>query len=377
MNTLPNLGPAAPAAPPLYPAAVYQLPDLAALEEIAAGGPGFIYARDQHPNAAMLEAELARLDGAAWAVVTGSGMAALSLACLASLNPGDRLLVAEHLYGRTLQLTREEWARLGVVVEQVNCQDLAAISATLGDNSKPQAKLLLVETITNPLMQVSPLPELAQCCQKHDCRLLVDNTFATPALCQPLRLGATWTMQSLTKFVAGHSDVTLGMLAGSDASLPRLRHLRSVWGLMGSPLDCWLCQRGLATLELRLRAACKNAERLSDWLRRHPAVARVYYPAAAERVRLATDLGGWMLSCELAGGKAAVECFLRAGTIPFLPSLGDVRTSASYPSGTSHRYVPEAEKQRLGITEGLLRLSVGIEPWSDVERKMQAALSGP
>lgn len=377
----PPLGPARPVAPPLFTASVYQLPDLDALERISsAAEPGFIYARDNHPNGSQLETELAHLEGAKWAIVTGSGMAALSIACLAALAPGDRLVVSDQLYGRTSQLTQQELPRLGIATDVINALDLKAVEAILNRPGAPPAKMLIVETITNPLMRVTNVPELAKLCQRFGTKLLVDNTFATPALFRPLEHGATQVMESLTKVLSGHSDVTLGFLAGNDDAESRLRQIRSVWGFHGAPFDCWLTLRGLETFELRLREACRNAAELANWLASQSGVSRVLYPGQSDhpdghlvRERFG-GLGGTMLSFELPGGRDAVNRFLKTGLVPFCPSLGDVKTSCSYPYGTSHRYVPEAEKARLGITPGLVRLSVGCEPLTELHMRMARAL---
>jgi cystathionine gamma-synthase len=377
----PPLGSSQPAAPPLFAAAVYQLPNLDALEQISSGAaPGFIYARDQHPNGVELEAKLARLEGANWAIVAGSGMAALGLACLAALAPGERLLVSDQLYGRTTQLATLELPRLGIACDVVDTLDVQAVAAAMDQSAVPP-RLLIVETITNPLMRVTPVAALAALCRERGVKLLVDNTFAAPLLCRPLELGATWVVESLTKLIAGHSDVTLGLLAGNDDSETRLRHLRSVWGFQGAPFDCWLTLRGLETFALRQAAACRNAAHLADWLAAQAAVARVRYPGCEPADRplveaLLGGRGGTMLSFELAGGREAVKRFLVRGAIPFCPSLGDVRTTCSYPAATSHRYVPEDEKTRLGITPGLVRLSVGCEPIEDLQTRLCAALAG-
>lgn len=380
MNT--PLGSATPFAPAFQPAAVYQLPDLDALERISAGDePGFIYARDDHPNGRQLESELARLEHARWAIVAGSGMSALSLAFLAGVQPGERLLVSEQLYGRTTQLALSELPRLGVAAEAVDTLNLAETATAFAKPGAAPATLLLVETLTNPLMRVADVASLAELCRRHRAKLLVDNTFATPLFCRPLEHGATWVMESLTKSLSGHSDVTLGVLAGNDESEKRLRQLRSVWGFHGAPFDCWLTLRGLETFPLRMQEASRNAAALADWLAAQPNVNGVHYPGragAAERELMRGLLdgqGGAMLSFELSGGRGAVNRFLKAGTIPFCPSLGDVKTTCSYPDATSHRYVPEAEKRRLGITPGLVRLSVGCEPLEELRTRLAAALA--
>jgi cystathionine beta-lyase/cystathionine gamma-synthase len=371
-----DLGASVPLVPPLYQSSVYTLPDLDALDRIMnAEAPGFIYARDAHPNARLLALRLAELEGAAWAVIAGSGMAALSAALLATLQQGGRVVASNRLYGRTTQLLMQEMARFGVQTALVDCNDLSAVARALDTSTR----VLLVETISNPLLRVADLPRLVQLARKARCLLVVDNTFATPALVRPLELGADLVMESLTKMIGGHADVTLGVLAGRGDLFAEVSQVVSIWGLAANPFDCWLAERGLATLYLRMRTASASAMLLAEWLAERRGVTRVLYPGRSDHpdcelaAKLMPGAFGNMLCFDLAGGREAVNRFLRrARGIPFSPSLGNTSTTCSHPATTSHRYVSPAEKQRQGITEGLIRLSVGIE---DVEAlKDQLAL---
>jgi cystathionine beta-lyase/cystathionine gamma-synthase len=213
--------------------------------------------------------------------------------------------------------------------------------------------------------------------------LIVDNTFATPVLFRPLEHGADLVMESLTKIIGGHSDVTLGVIAGNDTDLlPQITQIVSTWGLAANPFDCWLCDRALPTLELRVRESARNASLLADWLATQPGVSRVVFPGRPDHPdhavakRLLGSEFGHMLCFELAGGREAVNRFMRqAPEIPFSPSLGHVGTTISHPDTTSHRYEPPAEKRRQGITDGLIRLSVGIEPQEQIRRAMKKGLA--
>lgn len=373
----PDLGPSSPLAPPLYPGSVYVLPDLDALDAVYGGAPGFIYARDGHPNAAQLAAELTRLHAAAWGVVTGSGMGAIAAGLLGLVSAGDSVLASNRLYGKTTKLLRTELARFGVTTEFVDVTDLAAVRAA------GPAKVLIVETISNPLCRVSDLPALAELAHRAGAKLFVDNTFATPVLCRPLASGADLVMESLTKLIGGHSDVTLGFLAGSDAALfPTVSALVSTWGLAANPFDCWLTLRGLETLDLRARAATANAAALADWFADRPGVSRVVYPGRPDHPdhalarRVLPEGCGHMLCFELAGGRDAVNRFMRlAKGIPFSPSLGHTRTTCSHPDTTSHRYEAPADKREQGITEGLVRLSVGCERLEEARAELAKGLS--
>jgi cystathionine gamma-synthase len=374
-----QLGQSTPLVPPLYQSAVYTLPDLDALDRIMNGeAPGFIYARDGHPNARRLADEIAAAEKAVWGVVCGSGMAAISAILLSLLHQGDRVVASNRLYGRTSQLFAQEFARYGVKAAFVDSNDLGQVSAAL----EQPARILFVETMSNPLVRVVDLPALAALAREHNCLLVVDNTFATPVLCRPLELGADLAMESLTKMIGGHSDVSLGAVCGRDAELlPQVSQVVSIWGLAANPFDCWLAQRGLSTLPLRMRAASANAEALAGWLVDQPGVTRVVYPGRPDHPdhqlarRMLEEGFGNMLCFELDGGRDAVNRFMRLATgIPFSPSLGNTTTTCSHPGTTSHRYVSPAEKRRQGISDGLIRLSVGVEDLRQIQEELARGL---
>ena len=369
-----------PLVPPIFTSAVYTLPDLDALEAIYAGtAPGFIYARDGHPNGTELAQRLNPRESASWGIVTGSGMGATSAAVLALTSVGDRIVMSDRLYGRTTRLLGHELPRYGVRVATFDANDPENLRAIL---QQEPARMVYVETIANPLVQVADLPTLAEIAHESGSRLVVDNTFATPVLCRPLELGADLVVESLTKLIGGHSDVTLGYLGGTDPSLaPRVGSLVSTWGLAPHPFECWLVQRGMETLDLRVRAACQTAAQLADWLAEQPGIARVVYPGRSDHPdhalagRMLDGGYGNMLCFELPGGRDAVNRFMRAAPgIPFSPSLGHTSTTCSHPASTSHRHEDPAERARLGITEGLIRLSVGCEPFETARAAIQPGL---
>lgn len=375
----PALGPSSPLTPPLYPSAVYTLPDLDALDRILdAKDAGFIYARDAHPNARAFAAQMAELEGAKWAVVTSSGMAAISALVLSNVEQGQRILASHRLYGRTTQLFQQELPRLGVQTTFVDISDPDEVRHAL----QMPARLLFVETMSNPLLRVADLGKLGSLAHEADCLLVVDNTFATPVLVRPLALGADFVMESVTKMIGGHSDVTLGLVCGNNDKHAELSQVSSIWGFSSSPFDCWLAERSLATLPLRMRTACANAAALADWLAEQPGVTRVIYPSRADHPehelagRLLNGYFGNMLCFDLAGGRESVNRFMHEGAaIPFSPSLGHTTTTCSHPATTSHRYVSPAEKERQGITDGLIRLSVGVEDLSLIQREMARGLA--
>jgi cystathionine gamma-synthase len=365
--------------PPLYQSSVYTLPDLDALDRImSAEEPGFIYARDAHPNAKHLAEQMALLHGASWSVICSSGMAAISAILLATLQHGDRIVASNKLYGRTVQLLTQELDRFGVRTTLVDGNDLDRVKEAL----ETPAKVLFVETMSNPMLRIVDIAALAELARARECLFIVDNTFATPMLTRPLDLGAHVVMESLTKMIGGHSDVTLGMIGGGDDLLQQVSAAVSIWGLGPGPFDCWLAERGLATLPLRMRAASANATALADWLVTRPGVTRVIYPGSSSHPdhelakRLFGGCFGNMLCFELDGGREAINRFLRkAPGIPFSPSLGHTATTLSHPATTSHRYVSPAERRRQGISDGLIRLSVGVEDVAIIREELLKGMS--
>jgi cystathionine beta-lyase/cystathionine gamma-synthase len=373
----PSLGRSTPLVPPLYQSSVYTLPDLDALDRIVNGEePGFIYARDGHPNARALAEELAKVEGGDWAMVCGSGMAAITAPILTMVQQGERIIASNRLYGRTTQLLAEELAHFGVQTTFVDCSDLNQVRGALVQ----PAKLLFVETMSNPLLRLVDVEALAEIAHEQNCQLIVDNTFATPVLLRPLDLGADLVMESLTKMIGGHSDVTLGVVAGRGDLLPQVSRVVSIWGLAANPFDCWLALRGLLSLELRMKAATANAGALARWLGEQAGVVRVVYPGLPDHpdhelaTRLFPEGAGNMLCFELKSRDAVNRFMHRAPGIPFSPSLGHTTTTLSHPGSTSHRYVSPAEKKRQGITDGLIRLSVGVEGLELIQEEVKRGL---
>ncbi len=318
-----DLGASFPLVPPLYQSSVYTLPDLDALDRIMDGEePGYIYARDGHPNARMLAAKLAHYEGGQWGVITGSGMAAISAILLATLQNGNRVVASNRLYGRTTTLLEQELTRFGIKTVFVDTNNLDEVRRAL----RSRTRMLFVETMSNPLLRVADLRQLAVLAHENSCLFVVDNTFATPVLVRPLELGAHLVMESLTKMIGGHADVTLGVVCGREDYFTEVNQATSVWGLASNPFDCWLAERGLSTLVLRMRTAMNNTANLAQWLKEQRKVTQVVYPGLQEHPdhQLAGSLlwGGYgnMLCFELAGGRDAVNRFLaRPGASPSAP----------------------------------------------------------
>ncbi len=355
-----------PHAPPIYPTSVWACESPQQADDLLAGRlPGYVYQRDGHPNAYLLAEKCRLLHAAERAAITASGMAALAVAMLSQLQAGDHALLGSRLYGKSHQLFGVEAKRLGIEMTTVDTCDLAATAAAI----KPNTKLLLAETIANPLLEVADVAALAVIAHRRGIALLIDNTFASPILCRPLELGADLVMESLTKTMNGHSDVILGLLAGKEAVWSRVAQVISAFGLSSSPFDCWLAERGLATAHLRIERACDNALAAAEYLQsKSRRVSKVFYPGLPthpQHALAARQFGGrfgTMVSFDLAGGRSAADAFIPAARqIPFCPSLGELNTTLSHPETTSHRGLTADERAALGITGGTIRLSVGTE----------------
>jgi cystathionine beta-lyase/cystathionine gamma-synthase len=283
------------------------------------------------------------------------------------LKQGDHVIASDQLYGRSLTLLTKESARLGIENSVVNTNDPAATAAAF----RPTTKMLVVETITNPLLRVSDIAGLAAMAHAHDAKLLVDNTFASPVICRPLTLGADLVMESLSKFMNGHGDVVLGMLCGQAEHWGRVPSVASTFGITAAPFECWLAGRGLGTLHLRMERASDNALRVADFLYdlwQHRRIEAVYYPGLtghpdhAIAVRQFSRQFGPMVTFTLPGGREAATRFIKAAeNIPFCPSLGELCTTLSHPESTSHRGLSAEQRTSLGITGGTIRLSIGTE----------------
>lgn len=366
---------------PIYQTSVFKFEDLNELE-LYFGEPGsrYLYSRNGNPNSDELAEAVNKLEGGGGAVATGSGMAAIFAAVLTYCTAGDHVLCAADIYGGSAALLNQELERLGISVTYVPFDNL---TTNLAKYAQPRTRLLLCETISNPLLRVVDLRAAAEAAHALDLKLVVDNTFASPVLTNPLTFGADLVMHSVTKYLAGHSDVTAGaVVARTEEDAARLKQIGTLFGLTLSPMESWLAVRGLKTLRLRMNAHCYNAQAVAELLAEHPAVAEVFYPGLLTHAQheLASEQGagrfGGMVSFRLADDSVeAVNKFIRASQrFPFAPSLAGVDSSLSYPVGTSHRALTEEQRQELGITAGLVRLSVGIEPVAELLTDLQQAL---
>lgn len=366
-----------PSAPPIWQTTAFDVDGLEQLAEIQAGKTsGFIYTRDGNPNHEAFAADIARLEGAEAAVTCASGMGAMSALLLGMLKTGDHVVAARVLYGRTGQLLNQLRDQYGIRVTYVDALDPSAWTAAL----QPETKLAIVESISNPLMEVADIPALVSAVK--EVPLLVDSTFTTPTLLRPLDHGAQLVFHSASKYLNGHGDVMLGVLAGRGSLVRKAKAMMALYGFNSNPFECWLASRGLRTLPLRMERVSSTALKLAQRLATHPGVARVYYPGVEAHPTHQTALKmlprgfGGMLAFDVHGGAAAVARLFKAlKHIPFSPTLADARTTVSYPTGTSHKFMTAAERAAFGIGDGLVRLSVGLEDPADLERELLQALA--
>jgi cystathionine beta-lyase/cystathionine gamma-synthase len=338
---------------------------------------GFDYARTANPTRQRLEHVLADLEGVSHCAVFGSGLAAEHAALQAYLCAGDRVVVPRDVYGGTYRLLTRVFAGLGLDVAPVDTTDLAAVDTAL----TPGTRLVWLETPTNPRLIVSDIAAIARVAHARGALLVVDNTFATPVFQQPFTLGADIVVHSVTKYLAGHSDLIQGAVLARDAAVfEPIRFLQNAIGAVPSPLDCWLTLRGIRTLELRMRQHAGNATRIAEALSAHPAVSRVYYPGLNGHpghdvaVQQMSGFGG-MVSVELDAPIDAITAFVSGRHFFTLAeSLGGVKSLISHPARMTHASIPADRRAALGLSERLVRLSPGIEHPDDLVEDLQAGL---
>ena len=365
-------GPGRPIVQPLVPATTFEFDSAAEFGRVMAEEEfGYLYSRLRNPTVEELNAVCADLDGAQAGQAFSSGMAAIAAALFATLGAGDTLLCAQQLYGTTYELVERHVRRLGVEVVYADVTDLAAWE-------RPAA-VRYVETIANPAAPVADLAAIAA--TKQDGLLVVDNTFASPVLCRPLEHGVDLVCQSATKYLNGHHDVTAGVLTGSPDLVARAReHLVTTGGVL-DPFPAFLLRRGLKTLSVRMERHCANALAVATFLESHPAVERVLYPGLPsypqhELARRQLDGFGGMLAFEVHGGRQAGERLMDAVELCIrATSLGGVDTVISHPASTSHRQYDVGRLAAAGVSEGLLRLSVGCEDADDLIADLDRALA--
>ncbi len=338
---------------------------------------GYEYARTQNPTRTVLEENLASLENGDYAICFASGLAAMD-AILKTLQPGDEVLCTNDLYGGSYRLLRKIFEGFGLVGKFIDMTDVSSVS----DHFTTATKLLWVETPTNPMLSIVDIQALCEIAQNHKVPVCVDNTFSSPYLQTPLDLGADLVIHSATKYINGHSDVIHGAVITKNKDIAdQLRFIQNAAGAVPGPMDCFLVLRGIKTLHLRVERSCANAAKIAEFLKGHGAVAKVYYPGfedhpnhvvAKKQMR---DYGG-MVSFDLVKNSYETAEKILSGTHLFAlaESLGGVESLIGHPASMTHASIPKEERLKVGLTDSLIRLSVGVEDVDDLISDLRAAL---
>ncbi len=337
---------------------------------------GHLYTRHSNPTVRAVEEKISELESAGDSLAFSSGMAAISTSLLALASSGQNVVSMDTIYGGTFELFRDIFPRLGISVTLVDGTEPSAVESALS----PDTRVLYLESPTNPLLRVVDIRRLADAATRIGAVTVVDSTFATPVNQQPLSLGATLVIHSATKYLAGHSDTVAGTVSGSSELIHRIRGFRKILGGVMDPHAAWLLLRGLKTLAVRVQKQNQSAAELASFLEAHSAVERVNYPGLEghpDRAIAASQMTGFggMLSFELKGGFDAASRFASSLKVATLaPSLGGVETLVTQPVTTSHYFLSEEERANAGISDGLVRVSVGLEDVPDLIADFESAL---
>ena len=338
---------------------------------------GFEYARTQNPTRNALEKNLAALENGVEAICFSSGLAAMD-AILKTLNPGDEIVSTNDLYGGSYRLMTKIYKKFGIKSHFVGMESTKELEAAINENTK----LIWVETPTNPMLNIVDIKKICKIAQSHGILTCVDNTFASPYLQTPLDLGADIVLHSATKYLGGHSDVVHGtVIVKSPEMAEQLRFIQNAAGAIPGPQDCFLILRGIKTLHIRVQRSCDNARRIVKFLQAHPKVDNVYYPGIKTHPnhkvakKQMKDFGG-MVSFDLIGGSLKDAKKVLSGTHLFslAESLGGVESLIGHPASMTHASIPKKERLKVGLTDSLIRLSVGIEEVEDLIEDLEEAL---
>ncbi len=365
--------------PPLHLTSTYAFESAEAGGEIFAGDrAGYLYSRVSNPTNDLLERRIASLEGAEAALANASGMGAITSLLWTYLQPGDEIITDLTLYGCTFALFQHGLARFGVKITHIDMTDPANLAQTIG----PKTRFVYFETPANPNMRLVDIARVSQIAQQHGAQVIVDNTYATPMLTRPIELGADFVVHSATKYLGGHGDLLAGLVVGRAEEITQVRTMgvKDMTGAVLSPFNAMLILRGLKTLHLRMQRHCENAQVIAQMLEGHPAVDQVWYPGLdsfAQRDLAARQMAGpgGMIAFEVKGGLAAGKQVMnRLGLIHRAVSLGDAETLIQHPASMTHAtYTPE-ERAAHGISEGLIRISAGLEDVDDLLADLEQAL---
>ncbi|MDR1622072.1 MAG: PLP-dependent aspartate aminotransferase family protein [Synergistaceae bacterium] len=365
-----------PEALPIHLSTAHNVEDLAGLEK-RYQEKGFCYNRNRNPNRAALIELMNYVEGGEDSIGCSSGMGAISTAIIANTKAGDHVLSDQTLYGETVEIFTDVLSKYGVETTFVDFTDLKAVKTAMRANTT----MFYTETVSNPICLVPDLRALADMAHANGSILVVDNTFMTGALVKPLKLGADLVVNSLTKFASGHSDVVCGAVTGRADLIKKAHNLQVLLGSQTDPFSAWLTMRGMRTLELRIKKQCENAAALAHALKDNPRVLKVNHPSLKDHPqhelakKMFNGCYGGMLSIELPDDRTKMNLFMRTLKLAhYAMTLGGYRTTLSYPVLSSHDSVPEEIRLKMGITNGTLRISVGIENTEDLVKDFTQAL---
>ncbi len=357
--------------PPIYQTSTYA-------QTTPGGHQGYEYSRSANPTRTALENSLASIENGKYGLAFASGLSAMD-AVIKLLNPGDEVVSTNDLYGGSYRLFKQVFEKYGITFHFIGMQDANTIEQYINDKTK----LIWVETPTNPMMNIVDIKAVSVLAKKHNLLLAVDNTFATPYLQQPLDLGADIVMHSATKYLGGHSDVVVGALVVKEKELAdKLYFLQNASGAVCGPMDSFLVLRGIKTLHVRMQRHCENGRAIAEFLRGHPKIEKVYWPGFVDHPnhRVAKgqmkDFGG-MVSFVTKGSNYAdaIKIVERLQVFTLAESLGGVESLAGHPASMTHASIPKEEREKSGVVDALIRLSVGIEDIDDLTTDLEQAIA--
>ena len=363
--------------PPIFQTVNYDYPDVdEGMAVFSKSREGYFYTREGNPTMDLFASMVALIEEGQSALATASGMAAISNAVLSFIEPGDTLLSSSTIYGGTKAWLESRLKRMNVKPRFVDITDSEKVEAAIDSRTR----ILFTEVIGNPNLVIADIQELSRIAKKHDLLLMVDSTFSPPPICQPLALGADLVIQSATKYIGGHGDIMAGVITGDEHRIEPIRETVKLYGGIISPFNAWLGIRGLKTLKIRLEKHCENAQAIAEFLYDHPRVKQVIYPGLPSHPqhelanRQLNGFGG-MLAFEVKGGLEAGKTIMNSVQVcNFTVSLGEIDTLIMHPATTSHQSLSAKERNAIGITDGLMRLSVGIEDTKDLINDLKQAL---
>ncbi|HEK2897702.1 methionine gamma-lyase [Proteus terrae] len=366
--------------PPVFQTSTFVFPTAQYGADCFAGKQkGHFYSRISNPTLELLEKRLAQLENGEGAVVFSSGIGAITSSCWSLLKPGDELIADMTLYGCTFTFFNHGLAKFGIKIKHVDLTNLEKLKEAITEKTK----LIFFETPANPNMRVSDITKISEIAHQHNILVMVDSTYCSPYLQQPLGLGADIVVHSMTKYLSGHGDVTAGAIITTHALADKIRveGLKDMTGACLSPHDASLILRGIKTLGIRMEQICQNAQRIAQYLEDNPKVETIYYPGLAsfpqyELAKRQMRLAGGMIAIELKGGiKAGREFLNRLNLFSRAVSLGDCESLAQHPATMTHATYSAEERQRHGISDGLIRLSIGLEDVNDLIADLKQALA--